>query len=115
SLTALSSRWRSINADRVADGTGRRYRPRGEVSRAGPRRGMDEPRKSMDRNEAERRFAELLDEAGLPRFSSVTYDAEIDQLQFEWEHGLVIYLDLTGPDLEPIDEWERDAILGRPH
>jgi hypothetical protein len=68
----------------------------------------------MDPDEAERRFAEMLDEAGLPRFASTVHDDEIDELQFTWDHGLTIHMDLSRGDMEPIDDWERASILGEP-
>jgi hypothetical protein len=67
----------------------------------------------MDPDEAERRFAAMLEEAGLPRFASAVHDPVIDELQFTWEHGLTLHLDLTG-EIAPIDVWERAAILGLP-
>jgi hypothetical protein len=73
---------------------------------------MEDRYTPMDPDEAERRFAEMLDEAGLPRFASVLHDAEIDELQLSWEHGLTIHLDLRR-DMGPIDDWERASILGR--
>ncbi len=69
----------------------------------------------MAPDEAEQLFAELLDEAGLPRFSSTSHDAEINVLQLTWEHGLTIHLDLTRRDMEPFDDFERAAILGEPY
>ncbi len=63
-------------------------------------------------DEAERRFAERLEEAGLPRFASAVHDPELDELQLTWEHGLTIFMDLTGADVGPIDDWERASILG---
>ena len=74
---------------------------------------MEARRTPMDPDEAERRFAEMLDEAGLPRFISTFHDPAIDELQLIWDHGLTIHLDLTRQDLGPIDDWERAAILGR--
>jgi hypothetical protein len=65
----------------------------------------------MDPDEAERRFAELLEQAGLPRFASTFHDPAIDELQLVWEHGLTIHVDLTR-DVGPLDDWERAAILG---
>ena len=67
----------------------------------------------MDPAEAERRFAEMLEEEGLPPFASTRHDPAIDELQLIWDHGLTIHLDLTGRDMSPIDDWERAAILGR--
>jgi hypothetical protein len=67
----------------------------------------------MDPGEAERRFAELLEQASLPRFDSAVHDASLDELQLFWEHGFAIHLDLTRHDLEPIDDWERAGILGQ--
>jgi hypothetical protein len=64
--------------------------------------------------EAERRFAQMLDEADLPRFASTVHDAEIDELRFIWEHGFAIHMDLTRDDWEEIDEFERAGILGLP-
>ena len=65
----------------------------------------------MDPGEAERRFAAMLEEAGLPRFASTHHAPDIDMLEFTWEHGLTLHFDLTR-ELGPIDEWERAAILG---
>lgn len=66
----------------------------------------------MDPAEAERRYGAMLEEAGLPRFASRHHDPDIDSLELTWEHGLTIHLDLTR-ELDPIDDWEREAILGR--
>jgi len=41
----------------------------------------------MDPDEAERRFADKLEEAGLPRFASTFHHRAIDELQLTWEHG----------------------------
>jgi hypothetical protein len=69
----------------------------------------------MDPDEAERRFAEMLDQAGLPRFAATFHDPEFDELEFIWDHGLTLHHDLTR-ELEPIDDWERASILGEmPH
>ena len=56
----------------------------------------------------------MLDEAGLPRFDASSYDAEISELQLSWDHGLTLHLDLTHGEIEPLDEWDRSAILGGP-
>jgi hypothetical protein len=64
----------------------------------------------LNPHEAERRFAELLADAGLPRFAFSSHDAAVDELQLTWAHGLTIHVDLTR-DLSPIDDWERAAIL----
>jgi hypothetical protein len=69
----------------------------------------------MDPDQAERQFAELLEEAGLPRFTSSFHDPTCDQLQVSWDHGLTIHIDLTRRDMDPIGESERAAILGLPH
>jgi hypothetical protein len=69
----------------------------------------------MDPDQAERRFAEMLEEAGLPRFTSSFHDPACDQLQVTWEHGLTIHIDLTRRDMEPFDDSERAAILGLPY
>ena len=66
----------------------------------------------MDPREAERRFAELLADAGLPRFAFTFHDPAVDELKLTWAHGLTIHVDLTR-DLSPIDDWERAAILGQ--
>jgi hypothetical protein len=65
----------------------------------------------MDPDEAERRFAEMLEEARLPRFASTLHDPETNELQLTWEHGVTLHVDL-GRELTPIDDWERAAILG---
>jgi hypothetical protein len=66
----------------------------------------------MDPDEAERRFADLLEKAGLPRFVSTFHDPEIDELQLTWEHGFTIHLDLTHLGASPIADSERAGILG---
>jgi hypothetical protein len=76
---------------------------------------MEDRRTPMDPGEAERRFAELLDQAGLPRFASTFHDPAVDELQLTWDHGLTIRMDLTRSDVSPVDDWERAAILGRAH
>ena len=63
-------------------------------------------------DEAERHFAAMLEEAGLPRFTSAVHDPEIDELQVSWDHGLTIHIDLSRGDWEPIDDSERASILG---
>ena len=63
-------------------------------------------------DEAERHFAQMLEEAGLPRFTSAVHDPEIDELRVSWDHGLTIHIDLTRSDWEPIDDSERASILG---
>ena len=69
----------------------------------------------MEPAEAERHFAAMLEEAGLPRFASAVHDPDIDELRLAWDHGLTIHLDLTRSDWEPIDDSERAAILGEPY
>ena len=69
----------------------------------------------MDPAQAERRFAELLEEAGLPRFARAHHDPEIDELQLVWDHGFTLHIDLTRDDTAPFDDWERAAILGLPY
>jgi hypothetical protein len=76
---------------------------------------MDDRPTPTDPDQAERRFAEMLEEAGLPRFTSAFHDAPCDQLQVTWDHGLTIHIDLTRRDMEPIDESERASILGLPY
>jgi hypothetical protein len=67
-----------------------------------------------DPDDDARRFAALLDEAGLPQFDSSFHDAAIDELQLSWDHGFTIHIDLTrGAELDPIDDWERNGILGQ--
>jgi hypothetical protein len=67
----------------------------------------------MDPDKAERRFAEMLDEAGLPRFASTFHDPATNELQLIWDHGLTLHVDLAR-EVSPIDDWERAAILGLP-
>lgn len=71
--------------------------------------GMTTP---LDPHDAERRFAEMLDEAGLPRFDSTFHLPEIHMLEFSWAHGLTLHMDLARGEIEPIEDWERNAILG---
>jgi hypothetical protein len=73
---------------------------------------MKDQHPPQDPDAVERRFAEMLDEAGLPRFASAFHDPEIHELQLIWDHGFRLHIDLTHDELEEIDEWERAAILG---
>jgi len=66
----------------------------------------------LDPHEAEHRFAELLADAGLPRFAFASHAPAADEPRLTWAHGLTIHVDLTR-DLSPIDDWERAAILGQ--
>lgn len=68
----------------------------------------------LDPDEAERRFAEMLDLAGLPRFTSTFHDPALDELQLTWDHGLTLHMDLGRGEIDPIDESERAAILDLP-
>jgi hypothetical protein len=68
----------------------------------------------LNPDEAERRFAEMLDEAGLPRFESTRHNPGANEIEFCWEHGLTLHQDLTRGEIGPLDEWERSAILGGP-
>ena len=77
------------------------------MDRSNPRR--------LEPGDAERQFGEMLDEAGLPRFDSTSYDSEASMLELSWDHGLTLHLDLTRDDVvSPLDAWERSAILGDP-
>lgn len=76
---------------------------------------MEAPRTPIDPQEAERRFAAMLEQARLPPFESCVHDPEIHELQFRWEHGPRIHMDLTCGEIGPIDEHERAAILGEAH
>ena len=74
---------------------------------------MDDRRVPMDPGEAQRRFAERLEEAALPPFVSAEHDTELDLLKVTWAHGFTLYMDLTRDDIvEPIDEHGRAVILG---
>jgi hypothetical protein len=67
----------------------------------------------MDPDEAERRFAERLDEAGLPRFACAVHTPALDLLEITWDHGVTLYMDLARDDVVgPIDAEERATILG---
>jgi hypothetical protein len=69
----------------------------------------------QDPDQVERRFAALLEEAGLPRFTSSFHDPTCDMLEVSWDHGFTIHIDLTRDDMEPIDDSERAAILELPY
>lgn len=70
---------------------------------------------ALDPLEVERRFAEMLEAAGLPSFGSVYHDPEIGMLELTWDHGVTLHVDLTrGGPIEPLDEWDCRAILGLP-
>jgi hypothetical protein len=69
----------------------------------------------LDPGDVERRFVEMLEEAGLPCFESTFHDPEIGMLELTWDHGLTLHFDLTrGGPIEPLDEADRRAILGLP-
>lgn len=68
----------------------------------------------LDPHEAERRFSEMLAQAGLPPFESSHHDAAEQYLELTWSHGFSLQIGLTDGVLEPIEDWERDAILGLP-
>jgi hypothetical protein len=72
---------------------------------------MDENPTPLDRYDAELRFAELLKAADLPLYTRTVYDPELQALEFHWSHGLTLHMDLSRGEVEPIDEWERNAIL----
>jgi hypothetical protein len=73
---------------------------------------MDDTRLPPGPREAEERFAAMLAEEGLPCFDSAVHDAPSGELQLRWHHGLTLCLDLNRDDMEPLDDWERAAILG---
>ena len=80
----------------------------GELSASVPTDGMDQRRAPMDAGEAQRRFAERLEEAALPPFVSAEHDPELDLLKVTWAHGVTLYMDLTRDGIvEPIDEHGR--------
>jgi hypothetical protein len=68
----------------------------------------------MTPGEAKRRFREMLDEAGLPRYDRARHRRNLQSLELSWDHGLTIHIDLTCHELEPLDDEERLAILGLP-
>jgi hypothetical protein len=75
---------------------------------------MEARRTPMDPDEAGRRFADRLEEAGLPRFASAVHNAALDLLEISWDHGVTLYMNLAGDEVVgPIDDQERAAILGR--
>ena len=74
---------------------------------------MDELPTPMDPDVAGRRYAAMLDEAGLPHFSTTFHDPEIHELELTWDHGLTIHIDLTRA-MSPLEDWERVSILGHP-
>lgn len=76
---------------------------------------MESRRIPMDPDEAERRFAERLKQAQLPRFASTFHEPAANELQLTWDHGLTIHMDLTRGEVSPIEDWERAAILGEAH
>lgn len=75
---------------------------------------MREPCSPIDPDEVERRYAERLEEAGLPRFDSTFHDRALNELQLSWDHGFTIHHDLASRYVEPFDGYERSAILGLP-
>jgi hypothetical protein len=75
---------------------------------------MDERRVPMDPRDAARRFAAMLAEAGLPCFTSSFNAPETADLRLGWDNGFRLHIDLTRDDWDPIDDWERKAILAEP-
>lgn len=69
-------------------------------------------RRPLDPRDAERTFLRMLDESGLPRFASTRHDPVRQELELTWDHGLTLVLDLTRDEIEPLEGWERAAILG---
>jgi hypothetical protein len=65
----------------------------------------------MNPEEAERRFGDLLETAGLPRYTSTVHDPANREIHFTWSHGLTIHMDLRH-EVGAISEEERAAILG---
>ena len=72
---------------------------------------MDASTPRLDPDDAERQFAEMLEEAGLPRFDSASHDREAGVLELTWERGLTLHLDLNAGEVAPLEAWERNAIL----
>ena len=67
----------------------------------------------MDPDEAERRLAARLKEAGLPSFVSAVHEPDLDLLRVTWAHGVTLYMDLTREEIvDPIDAHGRAVILG---
>jgi hypothetical protein len=64
---------------------------------------MEARRTPMNPDEVAQRYAEMLGEAGLPRFASASHDPAINELQLAWDHGLTLHFDLT-QEVGPIDE-----------
>ena len=60
----------------------------------------------------QRRYAEMLDSDGLPRFDHSDYDPETNTLRLTWNHGLTFHIDVTADEIEPFDEEDKRAILG---
>ena len=65
----------------------------------------------MDPDEATCRFAGMLAAAGLPRFTSTLHDPAAHELVLGWDNDFSLHVDLTREDWDPIDDWEREAIL----
>jgi hypothetical protein len=68
----------------------------------------------LDPQQAENLFAAMLDDAGLPQFSEARHDEDAHLLELSWDHGLTLHFDLTDGELDPIDDWDRAAILDLP-
>lgn len=68
----------------------------------------------MTPSDAKRRFAQMLREAGLPRFASA--DLHPDRVEFHWHHGVTLCHELPDgiEDLAPLGPGERAAIVGWP-
>jgi hypothetical protein len=75
---------------------------------------MDDRRTPIDPGEAARRFAKMLAEAGLPCFTSCFNAPGTADLRLGWDNGFRLHIDLTRDDWDPIDDWERKAILAEP-
>ena len=69
---------------------------------------------AMSPDELKRRFAALLDDAGLPHWTGERHRPEIEMLELSWAHGGTFTFDLTRSEIEPLDEGDRRLILDIP-
>jgi hypothetical protein len=57
----------------------------------------------MRPEELRERFADMLVDAGLPRWDSARHLPETSVFELGWSHGLRLHFDLTRREIDPID------------
>ena len=70
----------------------------------------------LDPHSVKERYALMLAEASLPRFTTSVHCADLHELQLHWDHSFTLHVDLERDDeIAPFDELDRAAILNLPY